>query len=84
MSLMKGEDYSAPSNSQLLELSELHLSLLLEDKGEEVAVREARSHLIWYARGFRGAGEFRSRVNCAQSSQELFSLINDLKNTIQG
>lgn len=84
ISLMKGEDYSAPSNSQLLELSELHLSLLLEDKGEEVAVREARSHLIWYARGFRGAGEFRSRVNCAQSSQELFSLINDLKNTVQG
>ncbi len=82
ISLMRGEAYTQPTNEELLSLAKLHLEFLKEDKGEAIAVREARGHLIHYARGFRGASAFRNAVNSAESTDILFELIENLKKEI--
>jgi tRNA-dihydrouridine synthase len=40
-----------------------HLALFASEAGERVAVREMRKHLCWYARGLKGAAQFRAAVN---------------------
>ena len=82
ISVMKGEPYQTPSDLELLELAKLHLTYLVQDKGEEVACREARGHLIWYARGIRGASLFRNRINSAESAHQMLSIIEQLQETL--
>ena len=44
-----------------------HLSMLVENKGEKVAVREMRKHAAWYTKGARGAAKARELINKAGS-----------------
>ncbi|MCG9968278.1 tRNA dihydrouridine synthase DusB [Pelotomaculum terephthalicicum JT] len=52
-----------------------HLNLLIENKGEKVAVREMRKHAAWYTKGVRGAAKLRDRINKAGSKEELEKIL---------
>ena len=45
------------------------------DKGEDVAVREARGQLAFYFRGFSGAARLRAEINRATRYAEVEELI---------
>lgn len=47
-----------------------HLSLLIEHKGEFIAVKEMRSHGAWYTKGLKGAAVLRKAFSQAQSLEE--------------
>lgn len=79
LSAMSGKEYTPPTNGEILDTAVRHLELLTNNKGEEVACREARGHLIWYVRGFRGASSFREKINRAESKDELIALIEKIK-----
>lgn len=55
-----------------------HFDLLLENKGENVAVREMRKHAAWYMKGLRGAARFREMVNRAGSQEEIKDVLRQL------
>lgn len=55
-----------------------HFELLLENKGEYVAVREMRKHAAWYMKGLRGAARLREQVNRAKSQEEIKILLGQL------
>ena len=40
-----------------------HARMLAALKGEDVAVREMRRHIVCYVRGMRGAAKLRTQVN---------------------
>lgn len=52
-----------------------HLQLLIENKGEKVAVREMRKHAAWYIKGLRGAAKMRDKINRAGSAEELQKIL---------
>ena len=62
--LWKGEGLpEAPTNEERIKMLLRHLDLIIEDKGERIAVREIRKHVGWYVKGMHGAAAFRREVN---------------------
>ncbi|MBE6681121.1 MAG: tRNA dihydrouridine synthase DusB [Ruminococcaceae bacterium] len=74
---LEGKEYIPPSNKEKLECVKEHIALLIEDKGEFVGVREARKHVAWYIKGMPGSASMRNRVNLAESTDEMMSLIDE-------
>ncbi|MBR0091507.1 MAG: tRNA dihydrouridine synthase DusB [Lachnospiraceae bacterium] len=69
--LQTGEKLPRPSGAEIHAMILRHADLLVQYKGEYVAVREMRKHIAWYAAGFKGAARLRDRVNCIENMQEL-------------
>ena len=55
-----------------------HIGLLCAYKGEERGMREARKHVGWYARGLRGAADFRRRAGELCTLDDLDRLLKDM------
>jgi nifR3 family TIM-barrel protein len=55
-----------------------HAGLMVEYKGEYLAVREMRKHISWYTTGMPGSAEFRGRINTMESLEELTDSVNQL------
>lgn len=53
----------APSKEDRIKTLLKHLNLIIEDKGERIAIREIRKHVGWYIKGMHGAAAFRREVN---------------------
>ncbi len=66
-----GEEYINPSLSARVETALTQLSLAIEDKGEEIAVREARKQIALYIRSFRGAAAIRKEINLAKTFSDV-------------
>ena len=52
-----------------------HLDWLSEHKGEKVAQREIRKHLVAYVKGIRGASQFRSALVRAETRLEVETIL---------
>lgn len=65
------KEYIAPTLSERVETALLQLSLAIEEKGEEIAVREARKQIALYLRSFRGAAQIRAEINRAESYRDV-------------
>ena len=75
---LSGEDYISPSAVVRRETALLQLRYAIEDKGEGVAVREARGQIAQYFRGFRGCAELRAAINRALTYSDVESAINKI------
>ena len=65
-----------PSNGEKLEIIKEHLNLLVNYKGEEVAVKEFRKYLSYYTKGLKNSSEFRNQVNKLETKEEVIKIIN--------
>ncbi|MBO4950004.1 MAG: tRNA dihydrouridine synthase DusB [Clostridia bacterium] len=74
---LEGRDYTPPTNEQKRDCVKEHIARLIEDKGEYVGVREARKHVAWYIKGQPGSASMRNRVNLAESTSKMMSLIDE-------
>ena len=68
---ISNKSYTPPSLSLRAETALMQLKLAIEDKGEDLAVREARGCIAQYFHSFRGAAAFRARLNRATSYSEI-------------
>ncbi len=73
-----GKEYAPPSLKDRIDAALLQLRLAVEEKGERVAVCEARKQIALYLKGFRGAAEIRGRINTAVSYSEVEELFLSL------
>lgn len=71
----KGEEYMPPSPDEVKEMVMRHAKMLMDYKGEYIAVREMRKHAAWYTTGFKGASKLRGRLNEAESYESLYDII---------
>ena len=69
-SMIAGEDY-IPSVEERVAMIRKHFSLLLEEKGEFIAVRSMRKHIGWYVKGLRGAVSIRRKINSLETAEEI-------------
>lgn len=68
-----------PPLSEKLEIMRRHISLLVEDKGERVGIREARRQAAWYIKGIDGAAAFRNRFGMMETLGDFNSLIDEIE-----
>lgn len=77
--LWRGEELpEAPTDEERIKMLIKHLELVIEDKGERIAVREIRKHVGWYIKGMHGAAAFRRQVNQIDDAENMKVAINSL------
>lgn len=54
------------------------LDMMEADKGEYIAVREARKHAAWYLKGEKNSARTRERINTVDSAEELKNILKSL------
>ena len=68
---MDGKDYTPPTLDTRVEIALLQLRLAIEEKGERVAIPEARKQIALYLRSFHGAARIRAEINRATTYEEV-------------
>lgn len=69
--LMSGGEYYPPALCERVDAALYQLSLAVMEKGESVAVHEARKQIALYLRSFRGAAAIRAEINRAETYSEV-------------
>lgn len=54
-----------------------HIDAMMTHYGESTGIKIARKHVGWYSKGLHSSADFRVAVNQAETSQELFNLIDN-------
>lgn len=60
------------------------IELAAQQKGERIAMLEARKHMIWYLKGVPGMREMKNRVSGLSTLSELLCLIEELNRNEKG
>lgn len=63
-----------PGSAEKISVMLKHIQKLIEYKGEYIGMREARKHVAWYIKGFKGAAEFRNKAGRLTTFDELVEL----------
>ena len=74
-----GEEYHAPTLDLRKAAALTQLDYAISDKGEAIAVREARGQLAKYFHSFRGSAELRAKINRANTRADIEEAISELK-----
>ena len=72
---LEGREFTEPTVAERVSLALKHLNMAVEDKGEHVAVPEARKHLAAYVSGFPGAAAVRAEINSLTSAADIANLL---------
>ncbi|MBE6638042.1 MAG: tRNA dihydrouridine synthase DusB [Ruminococcaceae bacterium] len=72
---MEGREDMPVTPHEIVETVLRQIKWMLADKGEEIAILEARKHIAWYLKGFRGAPRIREAVNRLYTLAELEELL---------
>ena len=68
---IEGIDYKSPTIEERVSTALLQLRLAVEEKGERIAIPEARKQIALYLRSFHGAARIRAEINRALSYREV-------------
>ncbi len=81
--LQTGEKLPQPTNQERLQIMEKHIQLAVEEKGEDVAIKELRKHISWYTKNLKNSSEFRNSINKIEKKDELISTIEEYFKTLE-
>lgn len=76
--LETGEMLPSPSMEERLDVIMRHLEMLVEHKGEYVAIREMRRHAAWYTKGLPHSAELRNRFNLAEKRSDFTAVLDEI------
>ncbi len=68
--------YTPPTIFERIQVAMEQVGYMIEERGEEIAICEARKHLAWYLKGERGSAGVRDQINHASTLDELNEIIN--------
>ena len=72
-----------PPLSERLEVALRQVTLSIKEKGERVAVLEARKYLAWYLRGVRGANYYKDRLFSLTTHEEVVRTVRELQHVLR-
>lgn len=75
---LRGEEYIAPDLTERIEVALTHIRMAVEDKGERVAIPEARKQIAAYFSSFRGAARLRTMINSATTLSEIERIVREI------
>ena len=73
--MLENKEYKEPDIEEKIKMALFELKLAVEDKGEQVAVAEARKKIACYFKGFRGSALLRAGINTAVTYSEVENII---------
>lgn len=65
-----------------IEMLKRHYNLLLLDKKESLALLEIRSHALWYLKGLPNVSKIKVLICNAKTSEELFDILDNYKESL--
>lgn len=68
---LSGGEYIQPTLEERISAALFQLSAAIDEKGESVAVKEARKQVALYLHSFRGAATVRAKINRAETYREV-------------
>ncbi len=75
---LEGTEYKSPSWNKRFSTALSQVERMIEEKGERVAVAEARKHLSWYIKGVTGAAGARAEINRAETLEDMKNILKKL------
>ena len=75
---LSGKEYTPPTLKERVDTALMQLSVAVLEKGERVAVCEARKQIALYVRAFHGAARVRAEINMATTYSEVESALKGL------
>jgi tRNA-dihydrouridine synthase len=72
-----GREYTPPTLEEKVSVALWQLRLSIDDKGERVAVPEARKQIASYLHSFRGAAAIRAEINVALTYGEIERILTE-------
>ena len=75
--LETGEKLPEITSDEKLKIIKEHLNLLVNEKGEDVAIKEFRKHLAAYSKNLPNSSNFRVRVNAIDDRLELEKVLDE-------
>ena len=74
---ISGKSYTPPTVFQKIDTALYQARLMIEDKGEKIAIPESRKHISWYLKGMIGNAPVRVAINHAESYEEIEKILKD-------
>ena len=81
--LNTGELLARPSPEEIISMIFRHLEMLIDYKGEKVAIREMRKHIAWYTRGLKNSTILRGELNQIEDKAQLILLLGEYLDSIK-
>lgn len=78
-----GEVLADPTIEEKIQMALRHLCILIENKGEYIAIREIRKHMSWYLKGIRNSAAIRGKMNTIDSKEEMEKMLQDFIKSLQ-
>ncbi len=76
---LSGQDYALPTLDRRIDVALFQLKTAVLEKGETVAVREARKQIATYLSSFRGAARLRTMINRAETYSEIEEIFGSIR-----
>ena len=76
---LSGSEYTPPALREKIAVAKEQLRLSVADKGERIAVAEARKQIASYFQSFRGAAALRAEINRAVTEERVLELLSDFE-----
>ena len=70
------------SNEEKLRIMIEHINLAVEEKGENVAIKEMRKHISYYIKNLPNATIIRNNVNKIETKNELMACLTEYFNNL--
>lgn len=75
--LKTGKKLDPPTIEERLNVMKKQINLAIEEKGENVAIKELRKHISWYTKNLKNSSAFRDKINKIENEKELKSVIDE-------
>ena len=75
--LETGNKLLPPTKEEKLKVIEKHIELAVEEKGEDVAIKELRKHIAWYTKNLKNSSDFRNSINEIENKKELLERLEE-------
>lgn len=76
--MLEGRFYQPPTLAERFRTAVGQIERMIDEKGEKIAIAEARKHLSWYIKGVTGAASARVEINRAESLAEMKTILKGL------
>lgn len=75
---LQGIRRERPCVKEIVDMMKRHARLLVETKGEFIAIREMRTHAAFYTSGLYGSSDFRRRVSLCETYEDFAATVDTL------
>ena len=76
--------YTKVTPSEIVDHIKEQYALSLEFKDEKLVVNQMRKHVGWYIKGLPDSSKVRDQVNKLKTKEEIFDLLDEYKNVLEG